>query len=764
MLPGIAAGLLLFLWLLLHRSPWGWLPFGLAVLLAGYLNALWAFSPPVDSRHISFFADNTPRIVEARIVAVEPRVTGGFRLQAESRRIVSSEGEAAARGRLQLSVDTGTMTATPGQIVRWRGKLRRPARFGNPGEFDFPLHLAAREIYVTGFLKTAEELAVMVNHPEREAAPVENLRLALANRIAKAAPEPAAGLLQSLLLGMRGGIRDDQRTILAESGVAHLFAISGLHFGLLALLLYQLGKQLYTCSQRLVLWCPPQRLLPVLLTLPLAGYLLLTGDAWATRRAFLMAGITALLFAGGRRTPPLALLATVAFLMLLFNPLALFQPGFQLSFAGLAGILVWLPCWHDRLANRSPLLRWPAAMMLTTAAATLATAPATLWHFHLIAPAGLVTNLVAIPLVAWGAVPAGLAGLALVPLSDPLADSALLLAAWLVSLAVDLAGVISQWPGLQALRLSLEPAGLILVSGALLVVMIPGGVRGNRLGRTSALVTTLLLFWLVRPAETGLRVIALSVGQGDATLVSLNGSEHYLVDGGGLPGTEFDPGERLVAPALGRLGVRRLAGIVLTHDHPDHSAGLTFVLRHYPVAAFLTAIDPGQLPADLQEALRERQVPVHRIAPGWRTITRSEDLRFELFSPQQEAQDKNERSIVVYAGDRHQGVLLTGDLGREGCRQVLAAGLPGPVSLLKLPHHGSRHAAPGLLLDQLAPGMTFVSAGRFNPYGFPHAETLAACEAREVPVYRTDLQGMLTFRALPAAWQVETGSKGFIID
>ncbi len=761
--PGIAAALLLSLWLPLRRSRCSWLPLTLAVLLAGYVSALLASSPPTDPHHISRFADNTTRIVEIRVVSIEPRITGGYRLLAEGRRIIAGREEALVRGRLQLTIESGTLAAVPGQIVRWRGKLRRPSRFGNLGEFDFPLHLAARGVFVTGFLKNAEDLAILANHPERRGAPLENLRLSIAARIAQAVPDATTGLVQSLLVGMRGGVSDQQRDILAESGVAHLFAISGLHFGLLALMLYQVGKWLYVRSSRLVLWCPPQRILPLLMIVPLAGYLLLTGDAWATRRAFLMASLAALLFAGNRRTAPQCLLATVALLILVCNPLAIFQPGFQLSFAGVAGILAWLPLWNRRLAAQPTLLRWPTAMVLTTAAATLATAPATLWHFHLLAPAGLLTNLVAIPLVAWGAVPSGLAGIALLPVSAPLADLALQLSAWLVARAVNLAAAISQWPGLQAVRLYLTPVDLVLTLGLVILVLQTPGVRTRQVrNRMLTLAAALTLLWFVRPVENGLRVVALSVGQGDATLVSLGRDDHYLVDGGGLPGTDFDPGERLIAPALGRLGVRRLKGVILTHDHPDHSSGLIYVLRHVQVEAFLTAVDPQELSWGLKKVLQERNIPIRHIDAGWLTIPRDDERIFALFSPHQESRDINERSVVVYAGDPRQGVLLTGDLGKPGFKQVLQAGIPGPVTLLKLPHHGSRLAAPGLFLERLAPGIAFVSAGRFNPYGFPHDETVAACTTRDVSLYRTDLQGMLTFTLRHDEWHAETGHKGFI--
>ncbi len=354
---GIVIGLLLLLWVFLCRppgvqSPWVWVPFLGLLLFAGFLHATQQLEPPSSANHISRFADNSPLILEGKVITVEKRASGGYRLRAEMRQVMQKQGGAATvSGDVLVYIKEGELQVRPGQIVRWRSRLRRPFSFGSPGEFNYPLYLAARGLYITAFIAHAEELVILANHPEQHVAYLENLRHTLAAKIEQVVPDNAAGLVQSLLLGIRGGISAEQRQILSESGVAHLFAISGLHFGLLALLLYQIGKWLYTRSRRLILWCPPQRILPVLLILPLGAYLLLTGNAWATRRAFLMVSVVALLFARGRRTPPFALLATVALGLLLFNPLALFQPGFQLSFAGVAGILAWLPYWQRPLAG-----------------------------------------------------------------------------------------------------------------------------------------------------------------------------------------------------------------------------------------------------------------------------------------------------------------------------------------------------------------------------------------------------------------------------
>jgi competence protein ComEC len=670
------------------------------------------------------------------------------------------KGRTAARvtGKLLLYIKGGELQARPGQIVRWRSTVRQPSRFGNPGEFNFPLYLAARGIYVTSFLKRAEDLTVLANHPATENSYLENWRHSLAMHIKEVVPSDAAGFLQSLLLGWRGGISVEQRQLLASSGVAHLFAISGLHFGLLALLLYQLGKWIYTRSQRLLLWCPPQRVIPVLLIAPLAVYLFLTGNAWATQRAFLLATVVALLVARGRRTTPCILLATVAFCLLLCNPLALFQPGFQLSFSGVAGILIWLPHWRRKTVHYSRLVRWPLTLMMTTIAATLATAPASLWHFHQFSPAGLLTNLFAIPLIAWGAVPLGLLGLATLPFSSLLSDTGLWVASKLVTLAIKIVTTISQWPGLTATPCYLTLSNLIMLVGLLMICLPFGRQRVHWLTRGTLLVATVTSAWMTQPQIAGLQVTAISVGQGDATLVSLSGS-HYLVDGGGLPGSSIDPGEQLVGPALGRMGVRQLAGVILTHNHPDHTSGLTYIIQRFPVAKFYLAAEISDLSPQLQKVLHDKKVPIERISKGWTHLINDKLRKFSLFAPAQRARDKNERSIAVFAGSHGQGALLTADLFGAGLSQLVEAGLPGQVTLLKMSHHGSRHAEPLRYLEWLKPTTVFVSAGRGNPYGFPHQQTLKACDRHRVDLFRTDTQGMLKFSIVNDRWYGTTAKE-----
>lgn len=149
------------------------------LLLTGQINATRELTPPEQENHISRFADGQPLAVEARVLSVEHRSMNGYRLVAETLRVFETSRIRRSCGRVLLNIGQGELQAWPGQVIRWRSRLRRPSVFGNPGEFKYPLYLASQGIHVTGFISSADDLVVVVNHPLRKIAVLENLRLDL---------------------------------------------------------------------------------------------------------------------------------------------------------------------------------------------------------------------------------------------------------------------------------------------------------------------------------------------------------------------------------------------------------------------------------------------------------------------------------------------------------------------------------------------------------------------------------------------------------
>lgn len=710
-----------------------------------------ALSPPTAPDHIRAFAGAQTWGIEGRVRALAPRQGGGFNLEVATEKIVDGEESRAVSGILLVSIDQGESPVRSGSRVRFMARPRSPRPFGLPGEFDYPRHLAYRGIFATAHLTDARELVVFADPPGAGLTP-SRLRERLGAAIDRAVPGEAP-LVRALVIGDKSTLSQNDRERLARGGVAHLFAISGLHLGLVAALLYAGANRLYRRSERLLLLAPARRFLPFPLLVPLFGYLLLTGDGIATRRAFVMLAAVTLLMLANRRTPPVKLLAGCALVFLLAEPLILFQPAFQLSFAGLFGILVLVPRWLPPSRHWPKGLSYTAGLALTTVAATVTTTPLVLANFHLLAPAGFVTNLFAVPLIGLVAVPLGLTGALLLPLSE--AGANLLFAGCgRVTLAVlELVDRTTDLPFLGAVTCYASPALLSVSMLLALSLLLPGGSRRYWLGRAGCALLAGLLLIAPGKSSSALTVTSLSVGQGDATLLTLAGGRHFLIDGGGSHNARFDVGRRLLAPALGRLGVRRLEAVILTHDHPDHSQGLTGVLDSFPVDEFWTAQPAEKLNEALRASLAKSGVPVVIPPPGWSLRHESVDKSLWIFTPKQNPGNLNDSSLVLLVRHGENGTLLTGDLEEAGVEQLLAQPLPHPINLLKLPHHGSGKCHPEWLLDELRPTLAFASLGFGNRFRFPHVKVTDALEARDIPLWRTDRDGTLRFVSDSRTWQ-----------
>lgn len=720
-----------------------------------------SITPPHGPGHIRSFLGEQPRTIEATVLAVSARPADRTQVDLEVHRVGTDSILAPVRGKIRLFIDETAPELFPGHSVRFRSRLRAPQSFGTPGEYNYPRHLARQGIFVLASLNRANEIATLRTPQEQTACiSIEGWRREIARGIEKRLSPPTAALVKALVIGDKGGITPEQRELLARGGVSHIFAISGLHLGLIALFLYSAALVLYRRSETFLLLAPPKRLLPLLVIPLLFVYLLLTGNALPTRRAFLMILAGGLLLLGARRMRPLRLLASIAFILLLFEPLALFEPSFQLSFAGVLGILLLLPLWQTQLGKWPKPIRWVALLFLTTVAATIATTPAVLLHFQMFAPAGLFTNLFAVPAIGFLAVPLGLVGGLLLPLWSDGATLLLRGCGGVIETVLHLVQWVVDLPLLGGWKIHLSPLQIISVALFCIIPCVIGWTVKAWLGRGLLLTVAIVLLCWQPSARAKLSVTALSVGQGDAFLVSFADGRNYLIDGGGLHGSSFDVGERLLAPALAHLGIRTFDAILLTHDQADHRQGLPYIMTRFLVRTFWCSEDPEKLDLSLKETLREQNLPTYRFPPGWSVIEEKREVTMAIFVPTIDTNNPNDRSLVLYVRQGADGLLLTGDLETPGVVDLLAHPPPGPVNLLKLPHHGSRRSSPELLFDQLRPQLTFVSAGAGNTFRFPHAEVVADLEQRGTPLYRTDQSGSLRFLSDGDGWRIQQWNRG----
>jgi competence protein ComEC len=565
-----------------------------------------------------------------------------------------------------------------------------------------------------------------------------------------------AALARALVVARRDGLDPEVRAAFTRSGTAHLLAISGFHVGVVALLAMSLVR-LARASRRSAATAG---------AIVACAYAAVLGFPDAATRAALLVSVVASGRALGRPVLAVGALSSALVVLLLVDPTGLARIGFQLSFAGSFGLALlarpislrlraWLavvpvprglsrtdraPGWW--ISMRDAVVDGVAASL----AATVATLPLVAWHFEAVPVLGVVSTLVAGPLVA-----AALPGLLLVVVLDlaGLPGTAVPAggAGGLLALARTLVEMFAAAP--WAVVPVTRPQVVAGSAGVLLAALALAPARGiGRETRALVLATGVASGLVLLPAlddvfRAGtLELHAIDVGQGDGLALRTPGGHWIVVD------TGPDPGERLVR-ALRGLGVRRVALMVLTHPDLDHIGGAAEILEALPVDL---VADPGTVRGSA--AYREVLDGARARGAAWRVLSRGDTLRIDgvelaVLWPDSayRSDDPNDRSVVLRVAWGGFSALLTGDA--PVAAEARFAAEAGPVTILKVGHHGSLTSTGVGLLDAVRPELALVSAGRFNRFGHPAPLVVDRLRRRGIPLYRTDRHGSIEVRVQP---------------
>ena len=567
----------------------------------------------------------------------------------------------------------------------------------------------------------------------------DRVRGAIAASLAPGVSGERRAVIAAVVLGEDEGLSPELRDRFRSSGLYHLLAVSGQNVayvvaGMLALA-WLLG---------ISRWIAELAALAAV-----GGYLMAVGWQPSVVRAGVAGGLASLAWLAGRARDRWYFLFVGAAVLLAWNPYSLLEPGFQLSFGAVASIFLLVPRIEDWLAGY-PIPRGLATVIAVSTACGGVTAPILMLHFQAAPLFTVASNAVA------GFVVAPLLGLALVSTAlDPVLPEAAAALAWVNAwLAAYLAGCarffgalphaqLTSWKSLAAL------AGLALL-GLLLSKLPPP--RGRRAAVLAAMLLVVLVGWRLKPAHpppppTGLRIVMLDVGQGDGILLQTRAGA-VLVDEG--------PPEADVASQLERLGVRRLAMVVVTHPHRDHVGGAAAVVDSVPVGFVLDPLEPTDSP---DEAALEHEARAHgvrvvpaRVGEAFMLGT----LRIQVLwpdGPGAVGEDPHEHGVVLLASYGQFDALLTGDSESP----VTLPLRPPEVELLKVAHHGSSDDGLRDLLDLVHPRIALISVGEGNDYGHPAPSTIAALSSvAGLAVYRTDLDGRITVESDGSSFSVRT--------
>jgi competence protein ComEC len=745
------------------------------LLLFGALGYV-ALAPWLPSHypqhHIIHLTDGRSYLL-AGTVDEPPWMTPDQRLKLVVRieRRLNANDDLAADGRVRLTVFGEAPTIQAGDRVVFRSRLRPIRNFRNPGGFDYKRHMAFKQISATAWTR-GTDLRVRANR-KSPAGWLHRTREDSRQLITAALSGDARAVMAALTIGDRQAISPRLRDVFNRLGIGHLLAISGLHVGIIALVLMAILRRGFNRLD-IFLQSGGGQAAAGFVTIPaILAYGLLAGMAPSTQRAVIMVVFGLIAYLLKRDGDTLNLLALAGFLILVWHPPMLFAVGFQMSFAAVLAIVMGLQhVWPgDRQVPASrhrDVVHRLGMFMAVTVYATVGTLPLLMHYFQQFSMIGLLANLVAVPAIGFGVLPLGLASIGLMPFSPAAASAGLQLAGIVLEILMTAARWVASFDYV-ALR-TFQPTGLEIILyyvllGVLMAIRVYPRAKWVLAAALVCMVMDAGWWYHYRFNHRDLRVTVLDVGQGSATLLEFPGGQTMLVDGGGYASNQaFDMGHRVIAPFLLRRKIMTVDYLILSHPSSDHMNGLLFVIQHFNPRTLIWNHDR----TDSDSAQRFRSLINHLplSVPRYQDLPRTLTIggaRLHFLNPPSDFKvrrepwrDLNNNSIalqLVFAGH---SILLPGDIERPAEMEILrrvGAGIKSTVMLV--PHHGSRTSSSPAFVAAVRPTYAIISCGWRNRFGLPHPEILSRYRRLGSRILRTDNHGAVQIRLRPGRVQVD---------
>jgi competence protein ComEC len=774
------------------------------------------------------FANGASHAFEGRIVRLgPPRMVEstmpytGERREEQSQvldlRVYSVDAQ-PVKGGLGVTIYAPTDTTLPslncGDALRISLPIHLPDRYNDPGVWDGRAYMLQQGVSVLGSTKASNLVALPgVRHPTmgcrlqslQQSAALRLMAFADRSTSPIAAKLPAwlrmshndAAMLSAMIAGDRTWLQQRVRVGFERTGSFHLLVVSGMHLAIFAGLVFWIAGRLHL-----------QRAIATAATIVLSlAYAVFTGFGQPVQRSFWMVTLYLVARLLWREKNALNAIGFAGLCLLVFDPNALFEAGFQmtlLSVIAIGGIaapimersfapylratrtlsLVALdpslppPVAQFRVSLRliaehlGPLLGrrfarkvLPAFIRLLLRAAELLLISATIElvmslpmaiYFHRITVLALPVNVLIVPFLGV-LLPSALLTFVVLLLLPSFAVFPAAVTAGLLHVVV---GTIQTFANLRNGDFRIPGPQTGAIAGfILLLIFAIWAVRRLRFRipiAVMALLGAALLVIVPRSMERRggvLEVTAIDVGQGDSLLVVSPEGKTLLIDGGGSPFgpppgiSRFDIGEDVVSQVLWSRGIRRLDAVALTHAHADHIGGLATVLANFRPRELWVGRNPHSVAYDnLIAEAAHLDIAIRSYAEGDRLQFGGAEIAVLAPAPDYQPGDapSNNDSLAMRIRYGDTSALLEGDAESPSEGRMLQSE-PLHSDLLKVGHHGSRTSTTPEFFKAVSPSFAVISVGRRNMYGHPRREVLQELQDAHVRTYRTDMLGLSTF-------------------
>lgn len=658
-----------------------------------------------------------------------------------------SYGEGSYEGSLKLSIIMPKeQRAELWDIVSFKGELLPLEKATVPGTYNEWLYLKTKGFDFKMFPEMAE---IHSNEPIFFISSLWKLKSDLHDVYDLVFPPAESGLVKAITTGDKKSLDDYTKDLYRRVGISHILAISGLNVSALAVVIFFLLEALKIFSKR-------QSALIVICFLIV--FAMFTGFSASTVRAVVMVSVVMLGTYLFRFGDYLNNIAISALLILLIQPLYLFDIGFQLSFITISGMLF---C-SQILKSYPNMPKWQKGVYMSIAA-TLASYPISAYYFHWISLVSIVANILIIPmttLLLAASFITGLLGLLYLPAAVFAGGVVYAILKAIEYISVTLMNIPGSFVCIgspSVLTICLWYASVLAIycwnykkyfkiAALALPIAFCASLLGNR-----------LLFHENKLAF-------LDVGQGDSAVLTTFDKRAYVFDTGGSfwanPGQ--NTGERIVRPYLEREGITKIDGLFLSHMDSDHALGALELLDGMEIKGLYISdydFEPTFLYADILTRAKAKEIPVYLVQEGQKAAL-SEGIEVSCLYPKTSGGilfgDDNNGSMVLKLAIGEVSVLLTGDASTLDEGLIQKDGNSIQSTILKVGHHGSKYSSSTPFLQAVKPELAVISCGEGNSYGHPNVETIERLNLEHIKTLRTDQRGTISIVTDGKDYRVET--------
>lgn len=609
------------------------------------------------------------------------------------------------------------------------GEFELPQLNRNKGGYNYRRYLNSQNIYGVIYCKSFD----IIELPSINI--IHSLKKSIETCFFKLLPKEYVGILEGMIIGDTSYISDDVKQNFKKCGITHLLAVSGSNVAFILILCKFLFEKIFG-----------RNVSNIITVFFIIIFTFLSGVSASVVRASIMAIIIILAEFLIEKPNTYASLSFSAIIILIYNPVIIFDVGFILSYAGTLGIIIYskrIKIFLDyKIKFENTMLNYFKDIFSVTLSAQIVTVPIIIYYFNTFSVFSLFVNIIVLPITGYITI----IGILTYFASFFFMPIAKILSYIIYSLLFFLLAVSEYFSKISFSTIILPTYfSLFTVLGFILAYLVIN-LRENKDYKFYVcfiILVYICIFFVLKIPHNYLKVNMIDVNQGDCIYIETPNKKSILIDSGGSEGSDYDIGEKVLLPYFLDMGRMKIDYCFISHMHEDHVEGILTLMDYLEIGKVFIGRqnNKNSLYNELLDKARDRNVKIEFIDDG--DIILIDDVEFRILLSLEDMTNMNNTSVMMKMIYGNTSMLFTGDAEVE---EEEYANDSFKSNILKVAHHGSDTSTSDEFLNLVSPDIALISVGFNNKFGHPKKEVIERLEKKNINIFRTDLNGEINLK------------------